>query len=135
MSLKHRLWLRQANGPLPDPLPPIRKGCCPSYKRCLSCCNHPNAIYLSRWDWKHQPTFYHELGHWFDYQHLSEDDRQEIRARYGWPVGAWWWEENPETAWNEPNCERFAKAYTRMLLHPRDYKWLRRKLRKAKERA
>jgi len=134
MTLRHRRWTRQANGPLPDPPPKIIKGCCPSYiPHCLSCCNHPNAIYLNKWDWKHRPTLYHELVHWFDYQYLTDADREEIRRHYGWPEMSWW-HQTPSDA-IDPNCERLARAGTRMYLHPRQYKWLRRKFRAAKEAA
>ena len=135
MNLRHRRWLRQANGPLPEPLPKIRKGCCPSYKTvCLSCCNQEHGVWLNRWDWKHRPTLYHELAHWFDYRHLQDADREVLKAHFGWPDLPWWWEASPETEWTQPNCERFAKVYTHMLLHPRQHKWLRGTLREVKRR-
>lgn len=126
MTLRHRLWVRQANGPLPDPIPPIRKGCCPGEPFCWSCCDHPNAVYLNKWDWKHRPTLYHELVHWFDFQYLTDADREEIRLHYGWPAMAWWHEAGQKI---DPNCERLARVGTQMLLHPRRHKWLRRFLR------
>lgn len=137
MSLRHRRWVRLANGPVPDPLPRVEKGCCPGYeKRQLSCCKYPEAIYLNRWDWKHRPTFYHELVHWFDRQYLTPDDREEIRQHFGWPRVSWWWVTDPQKndGSYRPNCERLAGAGVWMYLHPKEHKWLRRRLRAAKER-
>ena len=136
MSLRHRLWYRLANGPLPDPLPRIVKGPCPRYTRVWSCCNHPDAIYLIPSEWKHRGILYHETGHWFDFQYLTDEDREEIRAHFGWPKTAWWYvNEDPLRTPRDPNCERFARTYEEVLLHPRERKWLRRKLRQVKERA
>ena len=139
MNVFHRYWFKRANGPLPDPLPRIVKGKCPGYGgRVWSCCNHPDAIYLIRSEWRNKEILYHETGHWFDFQYLTDQDREEIRARFAWPRTPWCYlpgEDPIKDGCREPNCERFARAYEDVLLHPRKHKWLRRKLRAAKARA
>lgn len=136
MNPRHRLWLRQANGPLPDPLPRFIKGGCPDYPEIeLSCSSYPTAIYLNRWDWKHRPTFLHEVVHWFDSQYFTDRDREEIRVRYHWPNVRWTWDGwSPLRSHQEPNCERLAKVGVDMFLHPARFKWLRQKFREAKGR-
>lgn len=136
MNVRHRRWYRQANGPLPDPLPTILRGVCPGYeKRRLSCTDYPTAIYLNRWDvWKRR-VLYHETTHWFDMQYLTNQDREDIRAHYSWPLLPWWYQVSPEKLEAyDPNCERLAWAGEEMYLHPRKYRWLRQKMRACKQR-
>lgn len=140
MKSWHTRWFRDANGPLPEPLPRVVYGCCPGYeKQRLSCTDYPEAIHLNRWDYAPLPrnrrVLYHELTHWFDMQYLSDLDREEIRFRYGWPRLPWWYSESPETTETfDPNCERLAWAGEEMYLHPRRYRWLRQKFRDCKNR-
>jgi hypothetical protein len=117
---------------MPDPIPPIRRGPCPDYlPQQFSCCDHPRNVWLNRWDWKHRPTLYHELTHWFDFQYLTPEDREEIRLHFGWPELPWWHYPGEK---QDPLCEYLARVGTRMYLHPNQYRWLRRKFRAAKAR-
>ena len=141
MKRWHRRWIRLANGPLPDPLPVIRRGVCPGYeKRKLSCTDWPRVIWLNRWDFlplpRNRRTLYHEFTHWFDMQYLIPEDREQIRLRYGWPDLPWWYTEKgpQELEEYDPLCEWLAMAGEEMYLHPRKYRWLRSLFRLAKGR-
>jgi hypothetical protein len=92
--------------PLPPEFPSVVFGPCPSFPRNEGCADHERGILYAR----SRETYWHELGHFYDWQVLSERQRARFRALTRAPRQLPWWNysSDPDV---ESVAENFADAY------------------------
>lgn len=104
----YQRWADEAKVPTPSVTLTVIEEPCPTYlaggSEALACTMRgTNTIWMSPEAWSPKETFFHELGHNFDYYDLTEWERNRFR---GLVHDYRPWEANPEG----PN-EGFAAAY------------------------
>jgi len=135
-----RYTLDRADCPLPDSIvfskTRIKLGVCPAYRHLpksqwVSCYDvETDTIWLNTEDWHNDFALYHECGHVFDLQHLTDEDRKELRRIMKHPGLRWFWRNwNPITHWKQPNMENFADTYAEACLYSKKHFEFRRYLR------
>lgn len=68
----------------------------------------PRVIYIAPAHRRDADTLMHEYGHAWDFQRLSNDDRERAQRALGFPKSQGWWEERK---YRLSPAETFANAY------------------------
>lgn len=88
---------------------------CPYYHPGLSCAVPPNTIYLAPAQAPNPINLAHELGHIWDYNHMTDRYRAAFAAQAGVPAEPWLDGLRPD---NPSAGERFADAFALCLIGP-----------------
>lgn len=86
---------------------------CPAYKPVHGLswsCYEPSTrtVYLARQDWRDRFALLHEYGHAYDFERMTDAEREQVKRILGYSQGRPWWLDRPGT--NAP-AETFADAY------------------------
>lgn len=117
---RHWRWAARANTnmPIPDARFALYSGHDPQYLPGL------REMYLPRpghggWTyWDERVLFLHELGHVYDFRHLSRAERNLFRATAGTPFA--WWSKKTEVPPGEIFAEQYSACALGMTLRERD---------------
>ena len=113
----------------PAPAATVHIQPCPDYTAVYSCAHFRDgdvyldpALYQPRHPWRWMPTLAHELGHVWDYQHMTDDSRRKFAALVREP-GSDWWAAGVTGLGDLPPAELFADAYSLCAMGARYRDW------------
>lgn len=104
----YQRWVLESRMPSAAERVEVIESACPGAIACTS--PFEQRIYIDRSATFHpRPTFWHELGHRFDYQALTRQSRHRFMHLMGFPPVGWRQQFGPYT--NDTGAERFATIY------------------------